>query len=94
MEIAAIYKALTSYGVLGLVCAVQMFVIVKLYKDREAEREARRVAEEAFRDRLMTKAETWVEKYTELARSITTVLDSLQRKLDEQRARQPTDAQR
>jgi hypothetical protein len=93
MDLILVWKALSSYGVLGVVVVVEMFVIAKIYRDREAERTRHSLELDTFRDRYMTKGETYMEKYAELARSTHVVLDSINRASQERaRARRITDA--
>jgi hypothetical protein len=67
MEIAIIWKALSSYGVLGLMTVVLMAVVAKLYRDREAERVKHAAELAAFRDRYDQKTERYAEKMAAVA---------------------------
>lgn len=98
MELAAIWKVLSSYGVLGIMSVVFMLAIGKLYRDREAERERHRTemnAEHerhraemaAYRDRYEAKAEKSAEKIESLARVANAAADAYERR----RSRRTTD---
>lgn len=101
MEFAAIWKLLSSYGVLGIMSVVFMLAIGKLYRDREAERERHRaeMATEherhraemaAYRDRYEAKAEKSAEKIESLARVANAAADAYARRRE--RDRRTTDA--
>ena len=100
MDFVIIWKALSSYGVLGLMCVVFMLAIGKLYRDREAERERHRAemateherhrAEMAlYRDRYEAKAEKSAEKIASLAMVANEAADAYERR---RRGRRTTDA--
>jgi hypothetical protein len=78
MEIAAVWKLLSSYGVLGVMACVFMGVIAKLYRDREAERDQHRqelaTLSERYRQELATLSERYqakTDKYNEKIAALT-----------------------
>jgi len=80
MEFALVWKALSSYGVLGIMCLVFMAVIGKLYRDREAERERHRAELAAYRDRYEIKAEKSAEKIAALVEKANAAADEYERR--------------
>ena len=77
-----IAAALLVYGPLGVVALVSMWVAVRLYRDREAERALHKQELKDFEQRYIGKAETWMEKYHELAKSLKDVLESISKRQD------------
>ena len=91
-----IAKAFLVYGPLGLICVIMLLIAWRLYRDLMTERtrhtgemnaERERHAQEMreLEERYITKAETWMEKTHELAKSINQVLDSVSRHYEGQR---------
>lgn len=78
----SITSALLVYGPLGIMTLVSMLVAAKLYRDRETERAAHRAELEKLQERHVTKAETWMGQYQELAKSLNTVLESISKRYD------------
>jgi len=71
---------LLTQGLLGIIALILMWVVLRLYSDREKERAAHKLELRNFEDRYISKAETWMEKYHELAKSLNTVLESITRR--------------
>lgn len=80
-------KSLFVYGPLGIMALVSFGSTIKLYKDLVRERAERAKAESEMLERYIKKAETWMDKYHELAESMNKVLDSISRKYDRERER-------
>lgn len=89
----AVAKAFLVYGPLGLICLIMLYIAFRLYKDLTAERERHtkemnaereRHAQEMreLEERYVTKAETWMDKNHELAKSINQVLESVSKRYD------------
>lgn len=74
--------SLVVYGPLGIMAAVAMLVAGKLYLDLKAERRSHQKTVTDWTERHVTKAETWMAKYAELANSLNAVLASLERRYD------------
>ena len=71
---------LLTQGILGAVALILMWVVVRLYNEREKERGLHQAELKACEERYLSKAETWMEKYHELAKSLNTVLESITRR--------------
>jgi predicted transcriptional regulator len=92
----ALAKAFLVYGPLGLICIIMLLIAWRLYRDLTTERashtkemntERERHAQEMreLEERYITKAETWMDKNHELAKSINQVLDSVSRRYEGRR---------
>jgi choline-glycine betaine transporter len=90
----AVAKAFLVYGPLGLICLIMLFIAFRLYKDLTTERERHTKEMNAMRDnhaqemreleeRYVTKAETWMDKNHELAKSINQVLESVSKRYNQ-----------
>lgn len=88
MEPTSIAKSLLVYGPLGVICVISLYVVCKLYRDSQADRvafssklellmanHAKEISE--LQERYINKAETWMEKYHELVKSLDAVLQSI-----------------
>ncbi len=73
-------SALLIYGPLGISTFSVGWAALKLYRDRERERaeHAKELAELYIR--AVGKAETWMEKYHDLSKSLNDVLESIERR--------------
>lgn len=69
MEIVVIWKALASYGVLGIMVVVEMIAIIHLWR-----------ANNALRDRYEAKAEKSAEKIAALAARASAAANTLERR--------------
>lgn len=87
---------LIVYGPLGIITLLMIIVTIQLYRDREADRKAHTAqlaAERAehtaqmkvMEDKYVTKAESWMQKYHDLADAQNKVLDSLTRRSERER---------
>lgn len=70
---------LLAHGPLGLLCLLLLYAVVHLYKKQREMEEKYRADLNALVDRYVAKAETWVEKGTELASNLNKVLESITR---------------
>lgn len=76
-------KTLIESGVLGAVSIIALLACWRLYRDRQ-EAEKRHAADlAAVRDRLVTKAESWMAKYYELADAFREAAISLRKDLSD-----------
>lgn len=87
-----LFKAIASYGLLGVVCA--LFGVIAFSKDKQLTKERLEYMEElkaqaaahkaemhALEERYITKAETWMAKHHELMASMNDVMDRLEKRL-------------
>jgi len=88
---AKIASVLLVYGPLGVICILSLLFAWKKDRDLAKERVAfqNRIDDQSkahheelqtLQERFITKAETWMSKYGELATSMTAVLESFERK--------------
>jgi hypothetical protein len=73
-------KDLAESGVIGLVAVIALRWAMRMYQDMQKMQKAHQQAMEALRERLITKAETWMEKYHELAKAQNELLDAIERR--------------
>ena len=78
MDFVIMWKALSSYGVLGIMCVAEMYAIVRLWRENNA-----------LRDRYEAKADKSAEKIARLVERANTAADILERR----RARRITDSE-
>jgi hypothetical protein len=69
MEFAVIWKAFVEYGLLGILCVVEMLAIVRLWRDNNA-----------LRDRYEAKAEKSAEKIAILSARANAAADLLEQR--------------
>lgn len=74
--------SLVIYGPLGVFVVILMVAVVKLYRDLDRERKAHRKTSDEWQERHVKKAESWMDRYQDLAKSITTVIESLERRYE------------
>lgn len=87
-----LFKAIASYGLLGVVCA--LFGVIAFSKDKQLTKErleymtkleakdAEHKSEmHALEERYITKAETWMGKYHELMGSMNEVMEQLTKRV-------------
>lgn len=79
-----ISKILIVYGPLGVLALLAIYVAIRLYRDREADRvkyelamKEEREKYDALEERHITKSEGWMERYHELAQSMKQLLESV-----------------
>lgn len=77
METAVAKQIVLTYGPLGLFAIFGVALAAKLYKDLKAERKHHAKEMREMQDRYIQKAETWMEKYHELVKSLNDVLDAI-----------------
>lgn len=75
-------KALLVYGPLGIFCVISLATSIKLYRDLQSERRTHAAEIHELQDRYIAKAETWMEKYHELAKSLNDVLESIAKRYE------------
>jgi hypothetical protein len=75
-----IAAGLLVYGPLGIISLISLMAAWKLYRDREADRARYVEAQKEWEARYVTKAETWMMQYHELAKSMNAVVEALNRR--------------
>jgi uridine kinase len=74
--------ALVVYGPLGVMAAVSLLVSAKLYLDLKEERRAHRKTSEEWMERHVAKSETWMSRYSDLSQSMSSLIESLEKRFD------------
>lgn len=77
-----IASALLTYGPLGIISLVSLLTAWKFYNDREADRVRHVQAQKEWEERYVSKAETWMLQYHELAKSMNAVVEALNRRYE------------
>lgn len=79
-----ISKILIVYGPLGVLALLAIYVAIRLYRDREADRakyaqdlKEEREKYDELELRLISKSEAWMERYHELAQGMKQLLESV-----------------
>lgn len=69
-------QSLGDYGAIGLIAIVALGWAYRLYRDLQKERQRM----DALRERYITKAETWMNKYHDMAKAQTSMLEAFERR--------------
>jgi hypothetical protein len=72
---------LTAYGPLGVVCAVELFAIIRLYVAKEAAAKEHKEEIRTLTERHIAKAENWVEHGHQLADNMERLVSVLEPRL-------------
>ena len=98
MDPVELSTTLKVYGPLGILALLTTFAAIKLYRDRDRDRQAfeaeRKEWDKEMRtleERYVTKAETWMSKYAEFSQAATQVVDATIRRFGGERGRSQGD---
>lgn len=75
-------SVLLVYGPLGVMAILGVLIAVKMYRDRETDRKRHDKEMRDQEQRHIAKADSWVERYHELAVSLKDALDAAIRRMD------------
>jgi len=77
---------LLVYGPLGIMTLLSMIVAVTLYRDGKAEQVRHKAEMDTMVERHVAKAETWMQQYNDLAKSMSAVLESMSKRYGAERS--------
>jgi hypothetical protein len=78
---------LMKQGIAVAVAALAIWIALRFYRDMKEMREAHEKERKEWETRYVTKAENYAEKNHELARSLQALMEAIERRLLERRAR-------